>query len=138
MPESNDPAAVDGTPPGFGPLLRRFRKRRKLSQEGLAERASCNHHTVSRLESGVQAPYRDQVVQLAHGLDLEPQEEAQLLLAGGFTIDWIEKSLSEPEVRDFLNAFGNSSLPEGQREVIRLTLADVAQKARALAQHGKR
>ena len=37
---------------GFGPVLKRFREARRVSQSKLAERAGFDHSYVSRLESG--------------------------------------------------------------------------------------
>ena len=59
----------------FSELLRRFRRRRHLTQEELAERAGLSSNSVSLLERGLtQAPQRATVRLLCAALELAPEE----------------------------------------------------------------
>lgn len=51
-----------------------MRKRRKLSQEELADRAATSAKYLSRVEGGRQSPTLDILLRLAAGLDIEPYE----------------------------------------------------------------
>src|SRR5690349_18154942 len=67
-------------PLSFTDLLRRYRRRSKLTQEELAERAGLSRGTVSLLERGVtQAPQRATVEMLSSALALS-SEEAEAFL----------------------------------------------------------
>src|SRR5512146_2643046 len=59
----------------FAGLLRRYRRRRHLTQEELAERAGISAASVSLLERGItQAPQRATVQMLSAALALAPEE----------------------------------------------------------------
>ena len=61
--------------PEFGPVLRRLRIERKLSQEALAERVGMAAHShLSRLESGHAQPTIEMVFRLAGALGIEAWE----------------------------------------------------------------
>jgi transcriptional regulator with XRE-family HTH domain len=61
--------------PQFGPVLRRLRFERGLSQEALAERAGMvSHAHLSRLESGHKQPTVEMVFRLAEALEIEAWE----------------------------------------------------------------
>jgi transcriptional regulator with XRE-family HTH domain len=88
----------------FGPLLKKFRESKGVSQSKLAERASLCHSYISRLESGARMPTREAVDRLAAALRLEPEERDRLHHAAGFlgtgaTIDlgefraWLDEGL---------------------------------------------
>jgi predicted ATPase/DNA-binding XRE family transcriptional regulator len=67
------------TPSGFALLLRTFRVRVGLSQEGLAERAGISAKAIAALEQGVRrAPYRHTVDQLSEALALTQADRALL------------------------------------------------------------
>ncbi|AKF05816.1 helix-turn-helix domain-containing protein [Sandaracinus amylolyticus] len=68
----------------FGPMLKRFRGSRGLSQERLAEHAEVSPRHVSFLENGRAAPSREMVLVLASALDLPLRERNTLLVAAGF------------------------------------------------------
>ena len=51
-----------------------MRKRRKLSQEELADRAATSAKYLSRVEGGRQSPTLDILLRLADGLEVEPYE----------------------------------------------------------------
>lgn len=61
--------------PEFGPVLRRLRLERGLSQEELAERAGmASHAHISRLESGRKQPTVEMLFRLADALEVEAWE----------------------------------------------------------------
>lgn len=62
----------------FGRQLRRLRRERGLSQEGLAEASGCDRSYLSFLERGINSPSLSMVFQLASALGLKP---SALLLA---------------------------------------------------------
>lgn len=71
-------------PQSFGALLRRYRARAGISQEGLAEHARLSAETISALERGARrSPYRDTVALLASALGLSPAEQTLLEAAAG-------------------------------------------------------
>ncbi len=57
-----------------GQRIKELRKRRKLSQEDLADRAATSAKYLSRVEVGRQSPTLDLLLRLADGLDIEPYE----------------------------------------------------------------
>ena len=57
-----------------GQRIRVLRKRRKLSQEDLADRAATSAKYLSRVEGGRQSPTLDVLLRLADGLEVEPYE----------------------------------------------------------------
>src|SRR5204863_105823 len=64
---------MDGTAPlaevGFGPLLRRWRTRRRLSQLDLAVEANVSTRHLSFIETGRASPNREMVLLLSRLLD---------------------------------------------------------------------
>ena len=61
--------------PSFGPVLRRLRLEKRLSQEELAERAGmASHSHISRLESGRKQPTLEMLFRLADALGAEAWE----------------------------------------------------------------
>lgn len=68
--------------PAFGDLLRRFRRARALTQEGLAERANVSARAISDLERGARThPFRETAHLLAGALGLIGLERETLLAA---------------------------------------------------------
>lgn len=65
----------------FGKNLRFHRRRARMSQEGLGERADLHRTEIGLLERGARVPRIDTVIKLASALSIAPGE----LLAG---IDW--------------------------------------------------
>jgi transcriptional regulator with XRE-family HTH domain len=65
----------------FGENLRRIRRRRGLSQEELAIRASLHRTEIGMLENGLRVARITTLIQLSGALEIEPSE----LIAG---IDW--------------------------------------------------
>ncbi|MGK5553776.1 helix-turn-helix domain-containing protein [Actinomadura kijaniata] len=89
----------------FGDTLRRYRRRRRLSQLELAIRAGTTQRHLSFVESGRSAPGRDLVVRLGTSLELPAREQNALLLAAGFAPLVPESDPEGPEleaVRDAL------------------------------------
>lgn len=68
------------SPPRFGDLLRRVRLARGLTQERLAERTGLSVRGISDLERGARnVPYRETILRLVEGLELNGNEQALLL-----------------------------------------------------------
>src|SRR5256885_11634173 len=76
---------MDATAPleevGFGPLLRRWRTRRRLSQLDLAVEAGVSSRHLSFVETGRAQPSRDMVLLLARALDVPLRDPNALLIA---------------------------------------------------------
>jgi transcriptional regulator with XRE-family HTH domain len=69
--------------PEFGPVLRRLRLERKLSQEALAERVGMAAHShLSRLESGHTQPTIEMIFRLAEALKVEAWEMVKAMKDG--------------------------------------------------------
>src|SRR5438045_9582228 len=79
---------MDGTAPlaevGFGPLLRRWRTRRRLSQLDLAVEANVSTRHLSFIETGRAHPSRELVLLLARALDVPLRDRNDLLTSAGF------------------------------------------------------
>src|SRR5258706_15865636 len=73
----------DAPRPGFGDLLTRWRKTRRMSQLGLALEAEISSRHVSFIETGRARPSRDMGLRLARALDVPPREGNDLLLPPG-------------------------------------------------------
>ncbi len=67
-----------------GPILRRWREAKSLSQERLAAIAEVSTRHVSFVETGKAAPSREMVLVLGNALGLPLRERNALLLAAGF------------------------------------------------------
>lgn len=77
-------AMSTSAPASFGPLLRRWRQTRRLTQEQLSHDAEVSTRHLSCLEAGKAAPSREMVLVLASALELELRERNVLLGAAGF------------------------------------------------------
>ncbi|GAA4239271.1 helix-turn-helix transcriptional regulator [Actinomadura meridiana] len=98
----------------FGPELRRWRTRRRVSQLDLAIRADTTQRHLSFLERGRSRPGRAMVVRLAEALGLSLRERNELLLAGGYAPVYAESSLDAPQlgpVREALDRVLDGHLP---------------------------
>ena len=84
-------------PVPFGVLLRRWRDRRRMTQEHLAFAASSSTRHLSYLETGRSKPSRDMVVHLAEHLEVPLRDRNVLLLAAGFAPAFQERPLAELE-----------------------------------------
>ena len=85
-------------PGGVGPLLRRWRESRHLSQLELALEAGVSARHVSFLETGRAEPSRDMLLTLSNVLDVPLRERNFLLLAAGFAPVYGETSLDDPRM----------------------------------------
>lgn len=82
----------------FGPMLRRLRNTRGLSQERLADHAEVSPRHVSFLETGRAAPSREMVLVLTSALDLPLRDRNVLLVAAGFAPVYQTSTLEGPEL----------------------------------------
>jgi transcriptional regulator with XRE-family HTH domain len=82
----------------FGPLLRRWRSIRRMSQLDLALSAEVSARHVSFLESERASPSRRMVLTLAESLELPLREQNLLLQAAGFAPLFRESRLDAPEM----------------------------------------
>ncbi|MBF6561124.1 MAG: helix-turn-helix transcriptional regulator [Candidatus Binataceae bacterium] len=85
-------------PSGAGPLLRRWRESRHLSQLDLALEAEVSARHVSFLETGRAEPSRAMLLTLANVLDVPLRERNLLLLAAGFAPIYGETSMDDPRM----------------------------------------
>ncbi|MFC9653321.1 helix-turn-helix domain-containing protein [Streptomyces sp. NPDC056937] len=82
--------------PGVGPLLRDWRKRRRVSQLELAIRAGSSARHISFIETGRARPSEEMVLRLADRLDVPVRERNTLLLAAGYAPRFTETALDDP------------------------------------------
>lgn len=87
---------VTSAPAGFGPLLRQWRARRRVSQLDLAIAAGVSARHVSFLETGRSRPSRDMVLHLAEWLEVPLRDRNPLLLAAGFAPSYALRPLDDP------------------------------------------
>ena len=85
-------------PSGVGPLLRRWREARHLSQLDLALDAEVSARHISFLETGRAEPSREMLLMLANVLDIPLRERNFLLLAAGYAPVYGETSLDDPRM----------------------------------------
>jgi transcriptional regulator with XRE-family HTH domain len=85
-------------PGGVGPLLRRWRESRHLSQLELALEAEVSARHISFLETGRAEPSRKILLTLSNVLDVPLRERNFLLLAAGYAPVYGETSLDDPRM----------------------------------------
>lgn len=85
-------------PSGVGPLLRRWREARHLSQLALSLEAEVSARHISFLETGRALPSREMLLTLANVLDVPLRERNVLLLAAGYVPVYGETSLDDPRM----------------------------------------
>src|ERR1700730_2643604 len=85
-------------PSGVGPLLRRWRESRHLSQLELGLEAEVSARHISFLETGRAEPSREMLLALSNVLDVPLRERNFLLLAAGFAPIYGETSLDDPRM----------------------------------------
>ncbi|HXZ87402.1 MAG TPA: helix-turn-helix transcriptional regulator [Candidatus Binataceae bacterium] len=85
-------------PGGVGPLLRRWREARHLSQLELALEAEVSSRHISFLETGRAEPSRAMLLTLANVLDVPLRERNLLLLAAGLAPIYSETGLDDPRM----------------------------------------
>jgi len=81
-----------------GPLLRDWRRRRRLSQLELALDAGVSARHLSFVETGRSRPSPSMVVQLAVRLEVPLRERNRLLLAAGYAPIYEQHDLDDPEM----------------------------------------
>jgi transcriptional regulator with XRE-family HTH domain len=91
-------AAMATAAAGVGPLLRDWRKRRRLSQLDLALEAGVSARHLSFVETGRARPSADMVLQLADQLEVPLRNRNQLLLAAGHAPVFEQHELEDPEM----------------------------------------
>lgn len=67
-----------------GPMLRRWRERRRFSQQELSNRSTVSTRHLSRVETGRAHPTPDMILHLADHLEVPLRERNRLLLAAGY------------------------------------------------------
>jgi len=82
----------------FGPLLKRWRQQRRMSQQALSDSAEVSTRHISFLENGRAAPSRQMVLLLTSALDLPLRERNALLAAAGFSPAYSARDLSDPQM----------------------------------------
>ena len=85
----------------FGEVLRRWRRKRRLSQMALALASDVSTRHISYLETGKAAPSREMVLRLSRVLTAPPSERNAWLAAAGFAPLFKSKSLDDQELRPF-------------------------------------
>ena len=88
------PGQLPSAPAGFGPVLKRWRARRRVSQLDLALEAGVSARHLAFLETGRARPSREMVVTLGAALEVPLRERNELLLAAGFAPVYPEHPLS--------------------------------------------
>src|SRR5829696_5848716 len=89
---------------GVGGLLRDWRRRRRLSQLDVANRASVSARHLSFVETGRSRPSPELVLHLAEHLDVPLRERNALLLAAGYAPAYGETDLTAPELAPIRSA----------------------------------
>jgi transcriptional regulator with XRE-family HTH domain len=84
--------------PDVGPLLRHWRKARRLSQLALAAEAAVSIRHLCFIETGRSSPSRNMVLKLAEVLDVPLRERNTLLVAAGFAPVYQESALDAPSL----------------------------------------
>jgi len=90
--------ADTGSHSRVGPLLREWRKRRRLTQLDLALDAGISTRHLSFIETGRATPSAEMVLLLAEQLEVPVRERNQLLLASGHAPAFTQRSLQDPEL----------------------------------------
>src|ERR687898_1411956 len=86
------------TATGVGPLLRDWRRRRRLSQLDLALEAGVSARHVSFVETGRARPSPEMVLHLAEQLEIPLRDRNGLLLAAGYAPVYEERDLDAPDM----------------------------------------
>jgi transcriptional regulator with XRE-family HTH domain len=107
----------------FGPILRRLRTARRMTQLDLAVSAGSSIRHLSFLETGRALPSRAMIVRLSGALALSRDEDAELYAAAGYAVPG--GAVQPPSLAD--RAFGTAAAIGDSREP-----AEAAAHARAL------
>jgi transcriptional regulator with XRE-family HTH domain len=84
--------------PRVGPLLRDWRRRRRMSQLDLGLEAGVSPRHLSFIETGRSRPSAEMVLQLAEALSVPLRERNALLLAAGYAPAYGQRDLDAPEM----------------------------------------
>ena len=84
----------------FGEELRRWRDSRRFSQLALASAADVSQRHLSFLETGRSKPSREMVLHLGRSLDLALRDQNALLITAGFSAEYSEHGLDDPDLDD--------------------------------------
>ncbi|MBK6658105.1 MAG: helix-turn-helix transcriptional regulator [Proteobacteria bacterium] len=87
-------------PRGCGPLLRRWRELRRLTQLDLALDAGISARHLSYIETGKTLPSREMLLALAQTLDLPLRERNLLFLAAGYAPLYQETPLTDARMNE--------------------------------------
>src|SRR4051812_2645180 len=88
--------ATASTHAGVGPLLRKWRERRRLTQLHLALESGVSARHLSFVETGRSKPGREMLLRVAEQLEIPFRERNQLLLAAGHAPAFPERPLDDP------------------------------------------
>lgn len=89
---------------GFAPLLKDWRRRRRLSQLDLSLVSGVTQRHLSFLESGRARPSRAMVLQLSDALEVPLRERNDWLLAAGYAPVFHARELDDPQMAQVLLA----------------------------------
>ena len=128
-------AALGGAGEGertFGWLLRRYRERAGLSQNGLARASGVDPGSVNRLESGKREPAgRETVLQLIAALNLSPPEGDRLLeVAGHLPSVFDTVAPTDPTLLLVAELLGDARLSASDHDELRLFITLAARRWR--------
>jgi transcriptional regulator with XRE-family HTH domain len=84
--------------PRVGPLLRDWRRRRRLSQMDLALEAGVSTRHLSFVETGRSRPSPEMILNLAEQLEVPLRERNQLMLAAGYAPAYEQRTLEDPDM----------------------------------------
>ncbi|WP_349363842.1 MAG: helix-turn-helix domain-containing protein [Roseitalea porphyridii] len=88
----------------FGPTLKAWRTRRRMSQMALALAADVSTRHISYLETAKAAPSRDMVLRLAEALNVPAHARNDWLTAAGFAPIYESRPLDSAELAPFIEA----------------------------------
>jgi transcriptional regulator with XRE-family HTH domain len=100
--------------PQVGPMLRRWRERRRFSQQELSNRSTVSTRHLSRVETGRAHPTPEMILHLADSLDVPLRERNRLLLAAGYAPRYDERAWDDASlavVMDGLRGLLDAHLP---------------------------
>ncbi|MBX9964227.1 MAG: helix-turn-helix transcriptional regulator [Burkholderiales bacterium] len=85
--------------PGFGLMLREWRRVRGTSQLDLSLTCGVSQRHLSFLESGRSRPSRETVLHLAAALNVPLHQQNAMLLSAGFAPVYAERAMDAPDMR---------------------------------------
>lgn len=117
----------------FGVVLSDVLRRHRLSQSRAAVMAEYDHGYVSRLIAGTRMPTREFIDRLARACGFSDDEWRQLLVAAGFAPLDAASLLLDPEIRDAADALNDESIPQRDRDSLRLQISALVGITRQMA-----